>query len=109
MDKYNETREATTNKVKFSITPEGKIEFDAEGLDQWQLNDALHQVAEQGNQQRRAAQKIKEVTLTSEFFMHCLALGFISVVALGTGFTLSRIVSGSIQSGSQSGVVQGVR
>ena len=108
MDNY-ETKEAATNKVRFSISQEGEIKFDADGLEDWQLTDAIAQVTTQARQQRQASQKIKEITLTTEFLMHCLALGFISFVALGMGMTLSRVVSGTVQSGSQQGVMQDAR
>jgi hypothetical protein len=94
MDNYIEQKEATTNKVRFSINPEGQIEFDAQGLNEWEVSDVINQVATQAREQRSATKKIQEIKLTSEFFMHCLALGFVVVLVTGFSFTISRIVSG---------------
>lgn len=105
MDNYNDTKEATTNKVRFSITPEGKIEFDAQGLSEWEAEAVINQVATQAREQRRATQKIKEAASTSEIVMHSIALAFILVLACGTGFTLSRVVSTRFHS---SGEIQDV-
>jgi uncharacterized protein YoaH (UPF0181 family) len=94
MGSYNEQKEATTNKVRFSINPEGQIEFDAQGLSEWEATEIISQVATQAREQRSAAKKIQEIKLTSEFFMHCLALGFVVVLVTGFSFTISRIISG---------------
>jgi len=93
MGSYNEQKEATTNKVRFSINPEGQIEFDAQGLSEWEAIEIISQVATQAREQRSATKKIQEIKLTSEFFMHCLALGFVVVLVTGFSFTVSRVVS----------------
>lgn len=98
MDNYNEVKEATTNKVRFSITPEGKIEFDAQGLSEWEAEAVINQVANQAREQRKATQKIKEVAVTGEIVMHSLAITFFLILVMGTSFTLSRLVSTAVHS-----------
>jgi hypothetical protein len=61
MGSYNEQKEATTNKVRFSINPEGQIEFDAQGLSEWEATEIISQVATQAREQRSAAKKIQEI------------------------------------------------
>ena len=97
MDNYN--KEATQSKVRYSINPDGKVEFDANGLEEWQLTEALSQVSTQAREQRRSAQKLSELKMTSELAMHCLAVFFLTLVVTGTTFTMSRVVSGMVQSG----------
>lgn len=99
MDNFNEAKEAKTNKVRFSINPDGKIEFDAQGLSEWEAEAVINQVAVQAREQRSAAQKIREIKFTSEVLMHCTAIAFALVVVFGATFTVSRVVSTTFQSG----------
>lgn len=107
MDNYNEVKEATTNKVRFSITPEGKIEFDAQGLNEWEVTQAIDQVTAQAREQRKATQKIREVAVTGEIVMHSLAIAFLLILVMGGSFTISRIVSTVVH--QPKGVTENVR
>lgn len=107
MDNYSEVKEATTNKVRFSITPEGKIEFDAQGLSEWEAEAVIDRVATQAREQRKATQRIKEVAVTGDIVMHSLAVAFLVVVVTGTSFTLSRVLSTAVN--QPRGVTENVR
>lgn len=96
MDNYNEVKEATTNKVRFSIN-DGRIEFDSEGLKDWEVEAVIDQIASQARQQQQARQKIQEIRFTSELMMHCTAIAFCAVLVFGLSFTISRVVSGLVQ------------
>lgn len=93
MDNYNEVKEGIANKVRFSISPEGKIEFDAQGLSEWEAEAVINQVTNQAREQQRTTQKIKEVAVTGDIVMHSLAVFFLVVIATGASLTLSRVVS----------------
>jgi hypothetical protein len=94
MDNYNEVKEAeATNKVRFSITPDGKVEFDAQGLEDWRLSDAIYQTREAAQDSQKARQKLKEVAAAENIAMHCLAIAFFTFLTFGATFTLSRLVS----------------
>ena len=108
MDNYKEKEEVTSNKVRFSLSPEGKIEFDAHGLTEWEVSDAIQQISEQAREQRKATQKLKEITFTSEVVMHCLAFAFALILVGGASFTVSRVISGMVHS-QHSGGIQNVR
>lgn len=107
MDNYNEVKEATTNKVKFSITPEGKIEFDAQGLEEWEVSEVINQVTTQARSQQKTNQRIKEVAVTGDIVMHGLAIAFITVLVTVTSFNLSRVLSTAAN--QPRGAVQNVR
>lgn len=94
MDNYKEQEATTTDsKVKFTISADGKTEFDATGVDAWALNDAINNVRQVANENRQARQKIQEINATSQFASHCVFIAFLAILASCTGFTLSRVVS----------------
>jgi hypothetical protein len=95
MDNY-EVKEATPHKVRFSITPEGEVKFDAQGLSEWEAEALINQVATQAREQRSATQKIREIKFTSELMMHCTAIAFVLVVVSGCTFTVSRLISTAV-------------
>ncbi len=99
MDNYSEQKEAITSKVRFSINSDGKIEFDAQGLSEWEAEALINQVAAQAREQRSATQKINEIKFSSEMLMHCTAVIFALFLVFGFTFTVSRVISGIVQSG----------
>ncbi len=91
-----ETQTKTTNKVTFKINTNGEIEFDATGLEEWETAEVIQHITAQAQKQQRAAQTKQLTSLTSEFAMHGMAFAFSLLLAVGFGFTVSRIISGLV-------------
>lgn len=101
MDKHSEQEAQQKNavigeaqsKVRFSIHPDGRIEFESEGSDEWAINDAINQARQVASENRSHQRKVKEVAATSEFASHALAVAFITFVVFVSVFSVSRIAS----------------
>lgn len=103
-----ETTTKTTSKVvTFKINQNGEIEYDSTGLDEWENTQVIEQITAQAQKQQRLCQTKQLTSLTSDFAMHGMALAFSLLLALGFGFTVSRMVQSFIpQSTTQSHLIQ---
>lgn len=92
-----ETTTKTTNKVTFTINENGEIKFDSTGLDEWETTQVIEQITAQAQKQQKLSQTKQLTSLTSDFAMHGMAFAFSLLLALGFGFTVSRIFQNLIQ------------
>ena len=86
----------TRRKVNFSITEQGAVNVSAEDLDEFELTElvsALNKALDHQQQHQKAQQKIKQFTVSSEIFMHAVAIGFLSLAAVGIVFIIGQAVS----------------
>lgn len=97
MDNFNTQEATTTNKVKFLLTPEGKLEVDCQGLEQWEVTNVIDQITSHANKQLKTQKLLAELANTRGFLSHCLALGFMLFTVGGCSFTVSRLVSTQFQ------------
>lgn len=89
MDKF---KEEIAQKVQFSVR-NGSVEFQAEGLKEWELTDALQRVTVQ----QEASQRIAEIQASNLLVMHCTALIFVILLAFSVGFVVTREVSSNLK------------
>jgi hypothetical protein len=93
MDSYEQQKEATASKVRFSISSQGDIRFDAEGVESWELPEAIAQVRKEGSEARRSHQQIQELQANNLLWMHITGAVFFTILAFCTTLTLARLVS----------------
>lgn len=98
MDNFTTQEETTTqSKVKFSLTPDGKLEFDCQGLQEWEVTNVIEQITSQANKQLKTQKLLAELANTRGLLSHCLALGFMLFTVGGCSFTVSRLASTHFQ------------
>jgi hypothetical protein len=90
MDKHSEEVQ-TKNTVKFTAFPDGRIEFEGSGTDEWALNDAINQVRQVANDRSAHKKAIKEVSVSSELASHAIFICFIGFISFACFFSLSRV------------------
>lgn len=99
-----ETKAQHLPQIQFTISEKGDVKFNAEGLDEWQLTDALSQVKQQASQAQAAKRKLLMMTASSELALHAIAFSFALFFALTMSFTFTYLVRSAFHSGGGSNV-----
>lgn len=90
--KKEETKTQHLPQIQFTISEKGDVKFNAEGLDEWQLTDALSQVEKQASAAQAAKRKLLLLTASSEIALHAIAFSFCLFFVLTMSFTFTYLV-----------------
>lgn len=104
MEHFSEEVKQKTNPphIRLNISSQGDIDFDAQGVDEWQLIDAIAQARKASSEARRSHQQLQQLQASNLFWLHLMGGLFATILIFSTAFTIARVVSG--QFNSQSGV-----
>lgn len=92
-----ETKTQHLPQIQFTISEKGDVKFNAEGLDQWQLTDALSQIKHQASQAQAAKRKLMMMSAGSELALHVVAFSFALFAVLIMSFTLTYVIRSATQ------------
>lgn len=91
MDLEEETQAQTKVKsqINFTISEKGEVDFKAQGLNEWQLTEALGQVKSQVSQAQSARKQMKVMAIASELALHGVAFMFLLTLVLTLSFSIT--------------------